>query len=118
MSSESKTVASAVTVARSRSAEPRWIRAGRAGAYLGMNRNRFNAEVRPHLTEIPIGQRGIAFDRLELDAWADQYVARNGRPAQQQEGRLCRESTGGLPGSMASGTSISKSKAMDAFAKA
>ena len=54
-----------------------------AGAYLAMNRNRFNAEVRPHLTEIPIGRRGIAFDRLELDAWADQYMARNGRPAQQ-----------------------------------
>ena len=50
-------------------------------AYLGMDRNRFNAEVRPHLTEIPIGKQGIGFDRLELDAWVDEYVARNGRPA-------------------------------------
>jgi hypothetical protein len=48
-----------------------------------MDRNRFNAEVRPHLTEIPIGKQGIGFDRLELDAWVDQYVARNGRPARK-----------------------------------
>jgi predicted DNA-binding transcriptional regulator AlpA len=33
-----------------------------------MNRNRFNAEVRPHLIEIPIGKQGIGFDRLDLDA--------------------------------------------------
>ena len=26
-----------------------------APGYLGMDRNRFNAEVRPHLIEIPIG---------------------------------------------------------------
>ncbi len=44
----------------------------KAGAYLSMNRTA-STPVRPHLTEIPIGQRGIAFDRLELDAWADQY---------------------------------------------
>ena len=38
-----------------------------------MDRNRFNAEVRPYLTEIPIGKQGIGFDRLELDAWVDDY---------------------------------------------
>ena len=48
--------------------------------YLGMDRNRFNAEVRPHLTEIPIGKQGIGFDRLELDAWVDDYVARKRGP--------------------------------------
>jgi hypothetical protein len=47
-----------------------------------MDRNRFNTDVRPHLTEIPIGEQGIAFDRLELDEWADQYKSRNGRPGQ------------------------------------
>jgi len=52
-----------------------------APRYLGMDRNRFNAEVRPHLTEVPIGKQGVGFDRLELDAWVDQYVSRNGRPA-------------------------------------
>ena len=51
--------------------------------YLGMDRNRFNAEVRPYLTKIPIGRRGIAFDRLELDAWVDEYKSRNGRPAKR-----------------------------------
>ncbi len=44
-----------------------------------MDRNRFNREVRPFLTTIPIGRQGVAFDRLELDAWVDEYVSRNGR---------------------------------------
>ena len=45
---------------------PRLVRFRDAPFYLGMDRNRFNAEVRPQLTEIPIGTQGIAFDRLEL----------------------------------------------------
>ena len=62
---------------------PRIIRFRDAPQYLGMDRNRFNAEARPYLTEIPIGSQGIGFDRLELDAWVDDYIARNGRPAQK-----------------------------------
>ena len=62
---------------------PRIIRVRDAPGYLGMDRNRFNAEVRPHLTEIPIGTQGIGFDRLKLDAWVDDYVSRNGRPARK-----------------------------------
>jgi hypothetical protein len=58
---------------------PRLVRFRNAPGYLGMDRNRFNREVRPHLTTIPIGQQGIAFDRLELDAWVDDYVSCNGR---------------------------------------
>jgi hypothetical protein len=50
---------------------PRLIRLRDAPFYLGMDRNRFNSEVRPYLTEIPIGTQGIAFDRLELDVWVD-----------------------------------------------
>ncbi len=61
---------------------PRLIRFRDAPAYLGMDRNRFNLEVRPYLTEIPIGAQGVAFDRLDLDAWADEYKSRNGRPGQ------------------------------------
>ena len=61
--------------------QPRILRFRDAPRYLGMDRNRFNAEVRPHLTEIPIGKQGIGFDRLELDAWVDDYKSRNGRPA-------------------------------------
>ena len=60
---------------------PRLVRLRDAPAYLGMDRNRFNSDVRPFLTRIPIGQQGIAFDRLELDAWVEDYVSRNGRPA-------------------------------------
>ena len=59
---------------------PRILRIRDAPAYLGMDRNRFNREVRPCLTELPIGKQGIGFDRLELDAWVDDYKTRNGRP--------------------------------------
>ena len=64
---------------------PRLIRFRDAPAYVGMDRNRFNEEVRPFLTEVPIGKQGISFDRLELDAWVDDYVACNGRPARKGE---------------------------------
>lgn len=67
-----------------RSLLPRIIRLRDAPAYLGMDRNRFNAEVRPHLTEIPIGKQGVGFDRLELDAWVDHYKSRNGRPGRSK----------------------------------
>ena len=63
---------------------PRLLRLRDAPRYLGIDRNRFNAEVRPHLTEIPIGRQGVAFDRLELDAWVDRYKSRNGPPGQLQ----------------------------------
>ena len=60
--------------------QPRIIRFRDAPLYLGMDRNRFNAEVRRYLSELPIGAQGIGFDRLELDAWVDDYIARYGRP--------------------------------------
>jgi len=52
---------------------PRFIRAKQAPAYLGMCRAVFDAEVRPHVREFPIGKQGVGFDRFELDAWADAY---------------------------------------------
>jgi hypothetical protein len=67
---------------------PRLVRFRDAPAYLGMDRNRFNRKVRPHLTNIPIGRQGIAFDRLELDAWVEDYKFRNGRPGRLQGERL------------------------------
>jgi len=63
--------------------QPRLIRFRYVPDYLGMDRNRFNQEVRPHLTEIPIGKQGIAFDRLEVDLWVDEYKARHGRKQTQ-----------------------------------
>lgn len=62
---------------------PRVIRFRDAPAYLGMDRNRFNAEVRPYLTEVPIGTQGIGFDRLDLDAWFEDYKSCNGRPTRK-----------------------------------
>ncbi len=59
--------------------QPRFLRLRDAPNYVGMDRNRFNIEVRPHLVEVPIGKQGVAFDRYELDAWADRYIAGRGR---------------------------------------
>ena len=67
---------------------PRLLRLRDAPFYLGMDRNRFNAEVRPQVTEIRIGEQGIAFDRVELDAWVDHYKSRNGRPGLKKGDRL------------------------------
>ena len=64
---------------------PRLIRFRDAPRYLGMDRNRFNAEVRPYVAEIRVGKQGVGFDRLELDAWFDDYKSRNGRPARKGE---------------------------------
>jgi len=75
-----------MSVSRSKLAfAPRVLRFKEAPAYLGMDRNRFNAEVRPFVTEIPIGKQGIGFDRLELDAWFENYRNRNGRPLEKGE---------------------------------
>lgn len=65
---------------------PRLIRLRDAPAYLGMDRNRFNAEVRPRLTEIFFGSHGVGFDRLALDVWFEDYKARNGRPGKTTKG--------------------------------
>src|SRR5271157_5772918 len=65
---------------------PRFIRLRDAPRYLGMDRNRFSREVRPYVTQIPIGVQGIAFDRLDLDRWADQYKASNGRRPSFEKG--------------------------------
>ena len=97
---------------------PRLIRFRDAPRYLGMDRNRFNAEVRPYLTEIPIGKQGIGFDRLELDAWVDDYNARNGRPGRSKGGQSWDARRYQASSSeAASGTSTSTS-AGGAFAKA
>jgi len=60
--------------------QPRVIRAKDAHTYLGMDRNRFNSEVKPRLVAVPIGTQGIAYDRLDLDVWWEEYKRRNGRP--------------------------------------
>ena len=61
----------------------RVVRARDAPRYLGMDRNRFNAEVRPYVAEVSIGTQGVGFDRLDLDSWFEEYKSRNGRPARK-----------------------------------
>ena len=57
--------------------QPRLIRLKDASKYLGMNKNRFNKEVRPFLRELRIGAHGVAFDRLDLDQWVEDYKHRS-----------------------------------------
>jgi predicted DNA-binding transcriptional regulator AlpA len=98
---------------------PRFIRLRDAPHYLGMDKNRFNREVRPQLTSIPIGKQGIAFDRLEVDAWAEDYVRRNGRPAAVPERRKSWDNVNRLVSPCAVGSGIStKTSTERAFAKA
>ena len=55
-----------------------------APAYLGMDKNRFNREVRPNLIALRVGVQGVAFDRVDLDAWADKIKllpVKDARPA-------------------------------------
>ena len=96
---------------------PRLIRLRDAPFYLGMDRNRFNAEVRRHITNIPIGRQGIAFDRLELDAWVEDYVSRNGRPAADRRKPWDVENRQDSSIEAGSGT-LTRESEVDAFAKA
>ncbi len=51
----------------------RFLRPRDAPQFIGMDKNSFTANVRPYLTEIPIGAQGIAFDCLAIEAVADYY---------------------------------------------
>lgn len=87
---------------------PRFIRLGDAPRFFGMDKNRFNREVRLHLTEIRIGRQGRAFDRLEMESAADDYESRNGRPAANPQRRQPWDNSNqALPSVVGSGTSTS-----------
>src|SRR3954471_20865851 len=104
---------------QAQTAPPRLIRMRDAPAYLGMDKNRFNREVRPSVPSLRIGIQGIAFDRVDLDAWADEYKCRNGCHAARShrsklwEPRKCQAS----PSAVGPGTSTRCSEER-AFAKA
>lgn len=102
------------------SLNPRWIRLGVAPSYMGMDKNRFNKEVRPYLIEIPIGKQGIAFDRVDLDDWMEEYKSRCGRSPKRRGNLLCQsESQVSInEAQRASGTLINASKDMDDFTRA
>lgn len=88
---------------------PRLLRFRDAPRYLGMDRNRFNAEVRPYVTEVRVGKQGVGFDRLELDAWFEDYKSRNGRPARKGETTWDAREYQASSCDQASGTSTSAS---------
>lgn len=96
---------------------PRIIRIRDAPFYLGMDKNRFNAEVRPSLTELKIGTQGVAFDRLELDAWVDDLISRIGKPGTRKlEKVTCLKKSLASSKGANIGTST-KSSTVGAFAK-
>ena len=97
---------------------PRLIRHRDAPFYLGMDKNRFNTEVRPDLNEIPIGIQGIAFDRIDLDTWVDDYKSRNGRPTSKQQGEVLWDANEVQGFAVAPGSGISKNRSSEKrFAK-
>src|SRR5690554_562176 len=90
---------------------PRFMRTTQACHYLGVNRNLFNVDIRPKLTEIRVGIIGVRFDRLELDEWADDHKQRNGRPPELKGDDKCqREESQASSSAAASGTYRKRSK--------
>ena len=98
---------------------PRILRLQEASRYLGMDKNKFNAKVRPYLTEVSWGPQSIGFDRLEIDAFVDEYMRCNGRPGQTYHGGKTwdKKERPVSSNDKASGTSTSKSTGSE-FAKA
>jgi hypothetical protein len=56
---------------------PRILNQKQSAYYLGMSVNTFKDDVRPDLTPVPMEGRQIKYDRLDLDAWLDEYKSRN-----------------------------------------
>ncbi|MFC1578993.1 helix-turn-helix transcriptional regulator [Pseudomonadota bacterium] len=90
--------------------QPRLIRLRDAPAYLGIDKNKFNRLVRPALSEVSLGNQTILFDRLEIDAWAEDYIKRNGRRPLGLilEDDLCQSATKCRGSALKTGSGISK----------
>jgi len=98
---------------------PRLLRLRDAPFYVGMDRNRFNKEVRPYIVEVRIGKQGIDFDRVDLDAWVEQYKSRNGRLASDSRGEQIWDAKEAQGCGIVAGSGISKSKfSAERFTKA
>ena len=74
------------TLDRRASTTPRLIRITQAHLYLSVPRNWFTVHVRPYLRVAKVGKQGLVVDRLELDRWADAYLAGNGRRPADEKG--------------------------------
>ena len=77
--------------------QPRIIRVSKAHLYLGMCRETFTKDIRPHLTEFRVGIRGKGFDRTELDEVADRYMEANIIRRPVGDRNPCRECQRGIP---------------------
>ena len=94
--------------------DARILRKRDAPSYLGMSAKEFDRSVRPHVSVLRIGKRGVGFDRLELDSWLDNQK----RLLSGQEVKQCREKPRQVCASGAkSGTSKRSSKG-SAFSRA
>ncbi len=62
-----------------------------------MDKNRFNRDVRPLLQMIPVVTQGIAFDRLDLDSWADDYKSSKGHFGEHAFAKALEQATTGKP---------------------
>jgi hypothetical protein len=71
--------------------QPKIIRLKDATTYSGMDINKFNKDVRPHVREFSIGTQGIGFDRLELDTALEEYMRRNERPKENKKLWVAKE---------------------------
>lgn len=96
---------------------PRFVRLRDAAIYLGMDRHRFNREVRTQLQEIPLGKQGVAFDRLDLDAWADHYKECVSRPKLTERGELWVETKQQVSSSEAAIGALTSKSLDDEFEK-
>ena len=96
---------------------PRLLRLHDAPAYVGMDRMLFEQMVRPTIMEIPMGKRGIGFDRIDLDAWVENHKARNARPGKGAESWAGKTLPPASPTATVSGISPRPSTAID-FEKA
>jgi len=76
--------------------QPRLIRFRDAPGYLGMDRNRFNAEVRPALTEIPIGTQASPSTVLSWTPGWSSISTATGVPLTERTVDMGRSRTPGL----------------------
>jgi hypothetical protein len=96
-----------------------YIGIAQACYYLSVNKAFFDEEVRPYLTEIRVGRKGVRFDLPELDQFADKFKERNGRLPRKEYGdeKWQRNPSQGSSSGAASGTYRKLSKESGASAE-
>jgi len=84
-----------------------------------MNKNLFNELVRPHVPEVRIGVQGVGFDRLDLDAWFEDYKSRSTRRPGEQEGgnKPWRKARPAVSRKGTGGGTLTRSSEAEEFAK-